>query len=77
MGIPNVFGRGAVFGVRGLVEGGVCQCIDLCVGDRQLLPFQVPRGRFPAGVEAAADFCHVRSDGHADAGHADDCENAL
>ena len=76
-GVPDVCGGGAVFRVRGPAQGCVCQCVDLRIGSRGALHFQVFRGMVDGGNEAAADFRDVRPGGDADAGDADDREDAL
>ncbi len=76
-GVPDVLGSGAVFGVRGPAQGGVCQCIDLFVGCRGVLLVQAFRGRIHDGDEAVADLRDVRAGGDADASDADGREDAL
>lgn len=76
-GVPDVFGGGALFGVRRPAQGGVCQCIDICLGDIGLFPFQAFWGCVNDGDEAGAYLRHVRVGRYADAGVADGREDAL
>ncbi len=76
-GVPDVFGGGTVFRVRGPAQGGVCQCVDLPFGHRGLLPVQAFRGRVHDGDEATADLRDVRPGGDVDAGHADGRKDTL